>query len=122
QILAASAHEANVQIRLSDLTQGYRPRVLINTFSEGSVPSVRRDIPFASRTLQVETWLPPAWRPGVSPVARLYQGFSVLAAFLVALAVLAAAGRNSAAEARVRERTAALRASEQSLGVTLHSI
>src|SRR5690606_19618835 len=123
QILASGARVANVQLRLSDVTPGYRARVLIDTFNkDGALPTVRRDIPFASRTLHVEAWLAPVWRSGVSPVAGLYQGFSVLAAFLVALAVLAAASRNSAAEARVRERTAALRASEQNLEVTLHSI
>ena len=121
-MLAASATAANVQLRLSDLSQGYRPHVLINTLVDENALPVQRDVPFASRTLLVEAWLAPTWRSGASLVSLLFQGFSVLAAFLVALAVLAAAGRNSTAEARVRERTAALRASEQNLEVTLHSI
>lgn len=121
-VLARNARATEVQVRLSDLTPGYRPTVLLDTLEEGAQPSTRSELAFAGRILQVETWLPPVWRSGHSEVARLYQGFSVLAAFLVTLAVLAAAGRNSAAQALVRERTAALLASEQNLEVTLHSI
>jgi len=120
--LVVAAARAGVHYRLSDLTPGAAPQRLIDNVAANEAPSLLRELSFANRLLQVELHLPPSWQPGVSASARLYQGFSVLAALLVALATLAAAGRNSAAEAMVFARTAALRASEGNLDVTLNSI
>ncbi|HHX58996.1 MAG TPA: PAS domain S-box protein, partial [Candidatus Moranbacteria bacterium] len=120
--LSEAAAAQGVELGLVDLTPGSPPMILLSNLPAEARASERRHFTFAGRLFQLDLALSEAWVPGTGPVARLYQGFSVLAMFLICLAVLASAGRHGAAQAAVLARTAALRASERHLEVTLDSI
>lgn len=120
--LSEAAAGLGVRLALVDLTPGSPPMILLSRLPPEASISQRHHFTFAGRLFQLDLLLQGSLVPGTGPVVRLYQVFSVLAVFLIALAVLAAAGRHRAAEAMVLARTAALRASERHLEVTLDSI
>lgn len=122
QPLAETAAGEGVELALVDLTPGSPPMILLSNLPADVRTGERRHFTFAGRLFQLDLAVSQARQPGTGPVARLYQGFSVLAMFLICQAVLASAGRHSAAQAAVLARTAALRASERHLEVTLDSI
>lgn len=136
--LAREAEKKGLLFRVSDVTPDVPVQVLADTLRESpAVSGWSRSVEFAGRMWRLEMQPTSAyWQAGASLEARIYLGFSVLAAFLIAFAALGAAGRYAAAAAQVAERTAelerelrarrtaeaALRESEQNLDITLHSI
>ncbi len=135
--LARAAAQAGFDFRVSDVTTGVPERLLAGSQSVGARAPWQREIGFAGRAWRLEMWhAAPVWRPGASVEARFALTLAMLAGFLVAFTTLGAAGRATATELEVAERTAdlrrelaarqaaeaALRESERSLGITLHSI
>ena len=106
--LAHAASEHQLAFRISDATPGAE-RVLAGALRAGAAPRMSREVEFAGRIWRLE--MQPGrtdWQAGARLQARLFLGFEVLAAFLVAFATLASAGRNAATAAEVAERTADL--------------
>lgn len=135
--LARAAAGAGFAFRVGDATPGSASRVLAGDLAGDEKPAWQRKIDFAGRVWQLEMHpLAPVWRPGATTEARFYLVLSMLAGFLVAFTTLGAAGRATATRLEVEQRTAelgrelaarhaaeaALRESEQSLDITLHSI
>jgi PAS domain S-box-containing protein len=111
--MAAAAAARQLELLIVDVTPGYAAQPVLGTLPAESA-AWHRDIAFAERTLRL--YLQPAvpyGTPGASVQSRVYHVFSVLAAFLVALSALAAAGRVAATSAEVELRTGQLRASEE---------
>jgi len=135
--LAREAAKHRIAFRITDVTPGDTPHVLVGNLAADAVVEWDQTIKFANRRWLLEMHpLDGYWHPGVSLTSRLYFGFSVLAALLIAFAALSAAGRQAATEATVDARTAeleselrarrtaetALRESESNLEITLRSI
>jgi len=135
--LVREAQKRHLVFRISDVSPGEPVQVLAGALPDEARFDWSREMEFAGRLWRLEMRPDEAyWQAGASPLARLFLVLSVFAAFLTAFAALGAAGRNAAAAALVAERTAdlqaelharqaaeaALRASEQDLDITLHSI
>ena len=135
--LARAAARAGFAFRVRDVTAGSPERTLAGSQNVDARAPWWRETGFAGRAWRLEMWnAGPAWRPGASIESRVALTLSVLAGFLVAFTTLGAAGRATATTLEVAERTAelrhelaarqaaeaALRESEQSLEITLHSI
>ena len=120
--MAAAAAARQLEIRIVDVTPGYAAQPILGTLP-AETAAWYRDLDFAGRTLRLELHpAVPHWTPGASLQSRVYQVFAVIAAFLVALSALGAAGRVTATSAEVALRTGELRASEEDLHVTLNCI
>jgi PAS domain S-box-containing protein len=109
--LAREAEKKGLLFRISDVTPGEPAQVLADTLQDfaAAASDWHRSMDFAGRVWRLE--MRPAgayWQAGASIDARLYLALSVLAAFMVAFATLAAAGRYAAAMVLVDSRTAAL--------------
>ena len=120
--MAAAAAARQLELLIVDVTPGYAAQPVLGTLPAESA-AWHRDVAFAGRTLRL--YLQPAvahWTPGASVPLREFHIFSVVAAFLVALSALGAAGRVAATSAEVELRTGQLRASEENLEVTLNCI
>ena len=107
--LAHAASQQQLAFRISDVTPGEAERVLAGALTAGAAPSMSQEVEFAGRIWRLE--MQPGrtdWQAGATLQARLFLGFEVLAAFLVAFATLASAGRNAATATEVAERTADL--------------
>ena len=132
---AAAAH--HLEFRVQDVTPGDPVHLLEGGLSGRGAAGWQREVKFTDRVWRLE--MRPEggyWHAGTGLQSRIYFGFSVLAAFLIAYAVLSAAGRQRATEAVVATRTgeleqqlearraaeAALRESEGDLNITLRSI
>lgn len=103
----ASAHQ--LRYRITDITPGAAPQLLLGTLPAEATSEWKRTVSFADRTWQLELQpASPYWQPGASFSSRFYLGLSVLAAFLIAYATLSAAGRNAVTAIEVLERTADL--------------
>lgn len=135
--LARAAARAGFAFRVGDATPGAAARVLAGDLAGAEQPAWQRKIDFAGRVWHLEMRpLDPPWRPGATTEARFALVLSILAGFLVAFATLGTAGRATATRLEVEQRTAdlrrelaarqaaeaALRESEESLDITLHSI
>jgi PAS domain S-box-containing protein len=105
--LARAASQQQLAFRISDATPGEAERVLAGALRAGAAPSMSQEVEFGGRIWRLE--MQPGrtdWQAGATLQARLFLGFQVLAAFLVAFATLAGAGRNAATATEVAERTA----------------
>lgn len=134
--LATAANTRAVWYRATYAAAGEPPSLLSSTMPVKVAPSWTRDVAFAGGILRVALQPQTKWRRGASVQAQVAYLASVVAAFLVALATLGAAGRNAVTSSVVTRRTAelrrelgyrreaeaALRASELDLATTLHSI
>ncbi len=135
--LARGAANHHIAFRITDVTPGDAPHVLAGNLAADTVVEWGRTIQFTNRYWLLEMHpFDGYWHPGATLQSRIYFGFSVLAALLIAFSVLSAAGRQAATEAVVVARTAeledeldarlvaeaALRESESDLDITLHSI
>ena len=121
--LAQGAAHHRIGFRITDITPGDTPQLLTGNLATDTEVKWHRMITFTNRDWLLEMYpLDGYWQPGATEQARLYFGFSVLTALLIAFAALSAAGRQVATEALVAARTAALRESESNLEITLHSI
>ncbi|MEX0828402.1 MAG: CHASE domain-containing protein, partial [Haliea sp.] len=121
--LARGVAHHRIAFRITDTTPGDSPYVLSGNLAADTVVEWDRTIEFTNRQWLLEMYpLDGYWQPGASLQSRLYFGFSVLAALLIAFAALSAAGRQAATQAVVVARTAELRESESNLEITLQSI
>lgn len=135
--LARGAANHRIAFRITDVTPGDTPHVMAGNLAADTNVEWGRTIRFTNRYWLLEMHpIDGYWRPGASLQSRIYFGFSVLAALLIAFSSLSAAGRQAATEAVVDARTAeledelnarrlaeaALRESESDLDITLHSI
>ncbi|MCW9015122.1 MAG: ATP-binding protein [Gammaproteobacteria bacterium] len=135
--LVRIGEERQLGYRLTDITPGMSHQLITTTLPANLSPEWEWEESFANRTWLLEMQpLEDYWHPWTSIGSRMYLGFSMLAAFLVAFAALSAAGRQAATLLEVKNRTAelrqelytrriiekALRDSEQDLEITLHSI
>lgn len=121
--LANAAASRDLVYRVLDVTAGQEPMHLTGALGIDTPDVWSNQIQFAGRELRLEMdSRTPRWQSGVSLQSRAYLGFSIFAAFLVALSASGAAGRYAVTAAQVAERTAQLRAREQDLNVTLNSI
>lgn len=109
QLFAALDRSASTQqllYRITDITSDDSRQILLDTLPVDVTAAWRRTVRFADRVWQLEMQTAtPAWQPGASYSSIFYLGFSVLAAFLIAFAVLSAAERNAITTIEVIERT-----------------
>ena len=129
----------HIEFRVTDVTPEDTPApyVLAGNLALETDAEWERTIKFTNRYWLLEMHpVDGYWHPVATLQSRLYFGFSVLAALLIAFSALSAAGRQAATEAEVVARTAeledelnarrmaeaALRESESDLDITLHSI
>ncbi|MDT8385838.1 MAG: PAS domain S-box protein [Gammaproteobacteria bacterium] len=135
--LARGAATHDIAFRLTDVSPGDAPHVMAGNLPVDATTEWQRTISFTNRDWRLEMYpLGGYWRPGATGQSRLFYGFSVLAALLIAFAALSTAGRQAATEASVVARTreletelrmrrkaeTALRRSEGKLEITLQSI
>ena len=135
--LALDARQHRLDFRITDVTPDYPAQVLAGQLPAGSRVEWQREVDFGGRLLRLEMHpVDGYWLAGAGGLAQIYLGFSVLAGFLVTFGVLSGAGRTTVIANQVQQRTAelraeleareaaeaALRASEQDLDTTLHSI
>ncbi|MCW9088353.1 MAG: PAS domain S-box protein [Gammaproteobacteria bacterium] len=135
--LARGAEDHRLAFRITDVTPAATPDVLAGDLAADAAVQWRRTLRVSNRHWLLEMYpIEGYWQPGASLQSRIYFGFSILAALLIAFAALGAAGRQAATEATVVARTAelenelrarraaevALRESESDLDITLHSI
>ncbi len=108
--LVREAKRHDLRLHVQDVTKGRPIRTIAGSpgNSATSGPRLSREISFVGRTWRIHLSPSAPLTTGASSQLRLLLLFSVLAAFLVALTALAAAGRNAAVSAEVRERTADL--------------
>ncbi|MDO8862007.1 CHASE domain-containing protein [Haliea sp. E1-2-M8] len=135
--LARETEQHRIAFRVSDVTPGYTTHLLAGNLTADTLAEWERTIRFGDRYWLLEMHLLDGyWQPGATLTSRIYFGFSVLAALLIAFSALSAAGRQAATEEVVAARTveleaelsarrkiqAALRESENNLDITLQSI
>jgi PAS domain S-box-containing protein len=135
-----SAQQLHLDYEVTDITELDKPQALLGQAPMASMAEAMTyssELTFAGRQWSLRLYPKiAAWSPDRSWPLRLFQAFSLIAAFLVALTTLAGTGRQAAITTEVTKRTAelsrelnaraeaeaALRLSEGRLAITLDSI
>ncbi len=94
--LTQAAETRGLFFRVTDISPGEPAQVLMSTLPAAVTPAWHQETTFAGRTWRLD--LQPktvVWQDGGSLQSRLYLGFSMLAALLVAFAALGAASSNA---------------------------
>ncbi|MCW8907922.1 MAG: PAS domain S-box protein [Sedimenticola sp.] len=135
--LAESMQRQHIAFRISDITPGDEPRLLLGDLPAATEASWERKLAFTNRVFLVE--MDPVhgyWNPGNTLESHLFLVFSVITGLLIVFSILSSWSRRVAAETLVVSRTAelknelnsrltaqrALRERENDLSITLNSI